>query len=71
MTKAAISRSLREAAGGDWISWRQLKAWLRSGSSETNKIVDGLDYRAARQAHLYFVPDVADRVMRQVVKGWS
>ena len=71
MTTADIKRSLREAAGGDWISKRRLKKWLQSGDAEVRKIVEGLSYRIQGQAELYFVPEVAERVKLQVVRGWS
>lgn len=69
MTRADLIRSMREAAGGDWISKRRLRAWLCSGDAEAAKMVEGLDYRVQGTARLYFVPDVADIVRQQVVKG--
>ena len=71
MTKADIVRSLREKAGGDWISKRKLKAWLQSGDAEVRNIIDGLSYRIQGRAELYFVPEVAERVKLQVVRGWN
>lgn len=71
MTLAGITRSLRDHAGGDWISKRKLKAWLQSGDAEVKKITDGLDVRVQGRAQLYWVPDVAERVKLQTCRGWS
>lgn len=70
MTKADLARSLRNHAGGDWISKRKLKAWLQSGDAEVKRITDGLDVRVQGRAQLYWVPDVAERVKLQVCRGW-
>lgn len=69
MRRADIVRSLRETAGGEWITKRRLRGWLCSGDAEAAKMVEGLDYRVQGTARLYFVPDVADIVRQQVVKG--
>ena len=71
MTGASIRRSLREFAGGDWISQRKLKKWLQCGDAEVRSIIEGLDYRIQGKAMLYFVPDVAERVKLEVVRGWA
>lgn len=71
MTRAAIKKSLQEAAGGDWISKRGLKRWLKAGDPVVAEITDGLGYRIQGKAILYFVPDIAERVMLQTVRGWS
>lgn len=71
MTKADIKRSLREFAGGDWISKRGIKRWLKAGDPVVSEIIEGLGYRVQGKAMLFFVPDVADRVMFQTVRGWN
>ena len=71
MTRADVVRSLRECAGGEWISARRLREWLCSGDRARDVIVEGLSYRLQGTRKLYFVPDVAASVMLQVVRRES
>ncbi len=70
MTCADLKRSLREKAGGDWISKRKLKAWLQGGDAEVEAVTNGLKVKVFGRSKLYWVPDVAERVMFNVCRGW-
>lgn len=67
MDKASITKSLREYAGGDWISKRQVRDYLRCSDKGRDAITDRLDYRLSGNRILYFVPDVAEQINRQTV----
>ena len=69
MTRGDLIKSMRETAGGDWISKRRLRKWLQSGDAEAAEILEGLDYRVQGRATLYFVPDVVERVRLQIVRA--
>ena len=67
MNKTTITDSLRAFAGGDWISKRRLRDYLRCSDDVRDSIIGSLDYRRSGRRILYFVPDVADQINRDVV----
>lgn len=67
MNKSDITKSLREFAGGDFISKRRLREYLRCSDANRDAIIDGLDCVPRGRRILYFVPDVADKINRQAI----
>ena len=67
MNKTEITKSLREYAGGDYISKRKLRQYLQCSDAHRDEIIQDLDFVPRGRRILYFVPDVADRINRQAV----
>lgn len=64
MDRLSIETSLRMANGNKaFISSHKLKIWLGVGEPKFREFVKGMDVRVSGNTRLYFIGDVAEKIL--------
>lgn len=65
MTKTELARSIEQAVGSHFINISQMAAYMGTGRDYVRaNIVNGLDYISTGKNKMYFVGDVAERIIK-------
>lgn len=70
MDKQKLVRSMQQSAGGaGLLTVTQIAAFRGEHVNSTTKFLEGLEYTTTGKKKLYFVGDVADRILEHRVLG--
>lgn len=66
MEKSDIEESLRSAANGSaFIGCAKLRKWLGVGQNAFREFVRNIEYRVSGNRKVYFIGDIADRIIEE------
>lgn len=71
MKKQELIRDMKSFVDGSFINKSQIRKYYHRGKSYTDTMLKDVDYELNGKTKIYYVPDVVEAFMQNVIRGRS
>lgn len=69
MNKTELIRDMRSYADGSFINKSRIRKYYHRGKSYTDSMLKDVDYELNGKTKIYYVPDVVEAFLKNVIRG--
>ena len=69
MNKTELIKDMRSYADGSFINKSQIRKYYHRGKSYTDTMLKDVDYELNGKTKIYYVPDVVEAFLKNVIRG--